>query len=104
MMLLLIVSVIAFSFGGLVAYLYFQTKSPINVSHLHALWEVERLILGNLNFNQIAQKVTDIILTELGYLKLGYQIVVLGLIDEKKGVLKRVAISKTQAAQQFLSA
>lgn len=103
MVQVIIICLISFTFGSVVAYFYLRTKSPINVSHLRALWEVERLILGNLNFNEIAQKVTDIILTELGYLRLGYQIVVLGLIDEKRGVLKRVAISKTDGAKKFLS-
>ncbi len=89
--------------GGLFYYSYSRkVAATINTSYLEALWEVEKLILSTLNFEEVAEKVTNVILTELGYMKLGYQIVVLALLDEKRQKLKRVAISHTESAQRFI--
>lgn len=92
--------------GVVGAYLYLsriKISSEINTSHLEALWQVEKLILSTLNFDEVAEKVTNTILTELGYLKLGYEVVVLALVDSEKGVLRRVAISHTQGGRKFVS-
>jgi signal transduction histidine kinase len=61
-----------------------------------------KVILDTLNFNLAVQKIVDTILTEGGYLNLGYRIVVLALIDPQTKVLKRISISKTQDAEKAL--
>lgn len=50
----------------------------------------------------MVQKIVDSVLTELGYLKLGYSIIVLALADEKDGILKRISISQTEKAKKAL--
>jgi signal transduction histidine kinase len=65
-----------------------------------AITELNAIILGTLDFNLASQRIANAI-PQL----LGYQTGVLALVDEKKGVLKRVAISETTggtAALQFL--
>ena len=70
-----------------------QTKETIK-----SLWRLEKIILDSLNFNDVVQKIVDSVLSELGYLQLGYRIVVLALVDEKEQKLKRVSISQTEEA------
>lgn len=65
-----------------------------------ALSRLEKIILDTLDFKQVVQKVVDSMLFELDFLNLGYRIMVLSLIDEKKGVLKRVSISQTEEAKK----
>ena len=74
-----------------------QTKQTIQ-----ALWRLEKIILESLDFNTVVQKIVDSVLLELGYLNLGYRIVVLALIDEKSQKLKRISISKTPEAEKAL--
>lgn len=69
-----------------------------------AIWEIEKAVLETLEFEQATEKVVNIILTQLGYLKLGYQVVVLTLLDEEKNELRRIAISETESAKRFLEA
>ncbi|OGG04941.1 hypothetical protein A2Z33_06625 [Candidatus Gottesmanbacteria bacterium RBG_16_52_11] len=67
-----------------------------------AVWRLEKVILDTLDFNVVVQKVVDSVLTELGYLQLGYRIVVLALIDEDSQTLRRVSISQTAEARKAL--
>ncbi|MEM3063275.1 MAG: histidine kinase dimerization/phospho-acceptor domain-containing protein, partial [Nitrososphaerota archaeon] len=69
---------------------------------LEALWGVEEKILSSLNFEEIVDKIANIVLTELNYLELGYVVVVLALIDKEKNVLRRISLSSTPEAQAFL--
>jgi signal transduction histidine kinase len=69
---------------------------------LSGLWKVERIILDAIDFKQLTNKVVNIILTELNYLELGYQIIVLTLLDTNKKYIKRIAISKTEASEKAL--
>jgi hypothetical protein len=69
---------------------------------LDALWGVEAKILGSLNFEEVVDKIANIVLTELNYLQLGYVVVVLALIDKEKDVLRRISLSSTPEAQIFL--
>lgn len=70
---------------------------------MEALWRVEKIILDTLDFNQAVQNIVDSILIELGYLQLGYRIVVLALVDHSDNVLKRISISQTSEAIKALS-
>lgn len=69
---------------------------------VESLWKLEKLILNSLDFNHVVQEICDGIILELGYLHLGYEIVVLCLKDEKNKKLHRVSISKTEKAQLAL--
>ena len=75
-----------------------RTLSPEVINTLDSLWKLERIILDTLDFREVVQKVVDSILTELGYLNLGYKVVVLALVDEKTKTLNRVALSQTEGA------
>ncbi len=68
-----------------------------------ALWEVERIILNTLDFNEVNQKICNNLLTELNYLQLGYRIVVLALAQKEKQLLKRISISQTEEAKKALA-
>lgn len=80
----------------------YQT-TPRSRETIEALWRLLKIILESLDFNVVVQEIVDSVLLELGYLKLGYEIVVLCLIDEKKQVLERISISQTEKAQQALA-
>jgi len=77
--------------------------TPQSKKTIQSLWRLEKIILESLDFNDVVQKIVDSVLLELGYLKLGYKIVVLALIDKDKKFLKRVSISKTDEAKKALS-
>ena len=77
--------------------------TPQSKKTIDALWRLEKIILDSLNLSEVVQKICDSVLLELGYLELGYQIVVLTLINKPKQILERVAISKTQKAIDALS-
>lgn len=76
-----------------------QTKSTIE-----ALWRLQKIILDSLDFNEVVKKIVDGLLNELGYLELGYRIIVLTLVDEARGVLKRVSLSSTLEAARAMAA
>lgn len=76
-----------------------QTKSTIE-----ALWRLQKIILDSLDFNEVVKKIVDGLLTELGYLRLGYRIIVLTLVDESRGVLKRISLSSTPEAVKAMAA
>lgn len=74
-----------------------QTKETIE-----ALWRLEKIILDSLDFKEVVQKIVDSVLSELGYLRLGYRIVVLTLLDERTQTLHRISISQTEEARKAL--
>jgi len=80
----------------------YQT-TPQSKKTIEALWRLEKIILNSLDFNQVVREIVDSVLLELGYLQLGYEIVVLCLIDPKERVLRRISISQTSKAQQALA-
>ncbi|OGV91906.1 hypothetical protein A2783_02135 [Microgenomates group bacterium RIFCSPHIGHO2_01_FULL_45_11] len=82
-------------------FMVYQT-TPRTKETIAALWRLEKIILDSLNFNEVVQEICDSVLLELGYLKLGYQIVVLCLTDQKDRQLKRIAISHTKKARQAI--
>lgn len=76
--------------------------TPKTKDTIEALWRLEKIILDTLDFNEAVQQIADSVLTELGYLKLGYRIVVLALVDEDSQTLKRISISQTEEAKKAL--
>lgn len=90
----------------LVVILLFMPESyqtaPQSVQTLSSLWRLEKIILDSLNLGDVVQKIVDSVLIELGYLNLGYRIVVLGLIDKDANAFKRVSISQTEEAKKAL--
>jgi signal transduction histidine kinase len=89
---------------------YVNTKKRSKIAEenstrtFQAIWEIEKAVLETLDFNEATKRVVNIILTQLGYLQLGYEVIVLTLLDEKQNHLRRIAISQTEAAAQFLKA
>jgi len=75
-------------------------KKPKRKQTVEAIWRLEKLILDTLDFEDVVQRTVDGILHELGFLKLGYRIVVLALVNENKKVLERIAISQTKEAME----
>jgi len=71
---------------------------------IEALWRLQKLILDTPDFEEVVDRVVNAILTELGYLELGYRILVLTLIDPQRQTLKRIALSETDAAKKALQA
>lgn len=71
-------------------------------SIFQSIWKIEKAVLETVDFEESTKRVVNIILTELGYINSGYEIIVLSLLDNEKGVLRRIAISRTQAAENFL--
>jgi signal transduction histidine kinase len=69
---------------------------------LTALWRLEKVILDTLDFDKTVQTIADSILVELGYLKLGYRIVVLALVNKETNTLERISISQTEEAKRAL--
>lgn len=76
--------------------------TPQSKQTIESLWRLEKIILDTLDFNQVVQNIVDCVLTELGYLQLGYRIVVLALADGQSSSLKRVSISQTEEAKKAL--
>jgi len=77
--------------------------TPQKQKTIQSLWRLEKIILESLNFNTVVQKIVDSVLLELGYLNLGYGIVVLALVDEEKKHLRRVSISRTSEAEKAIA-
>lgn len=71
---------------------------PKTKETVEALWRLQKIILDTLDFNQVVQRIVDGLLSELGYLQLGYRIVVLTLVDKEAGILKRISLSQTDEA------
>lgn len=101
---------VAFAVLSLALYLY-HSKILLVTAHnvklqdtFRAIWEIEKVVLETLDFDEATKKVVNIILTQLGFINSGYEIIVLSLLDIKKWELRRIAISKTQAAERFLQA
>jgi len=69
-----------------------------------AILHVDEIILETLDFEKLTNKIVNLILEELGYLKLGYVMIVLSLLGKRGKILKRVSISKTKEAEKALEA
>jgi len=71
---------------------------------VQALWKVTKVVLDTLDFNEVTQRICDSLLGELGYLNLGYRVIVLSLFDESRQGLHRTAISQTAEARAAMDA
>lgn len=80
-----------------------DTKIPQSKESLESLWRLTRILMQNLEFEDVVTKVVNSLLVELGFLKSGYRIVVLSLIDEQAGGLRRIALSRTAEAKRAVS-
>lgn len=78
--------------------------TPKRSDTIKSLWKLEKIILDTLDFKEVVQKICDSVLSELGYLNLGYRIIVLTLADVQKGVLKRISLSQTPEAAKAQAA
>jgi signal transduction histidine kinase len=67
-----------------------------------SLWKVNKIILGTLHFEDLTEEVVNIVLKELNYLKIGYRISVLTLIDKKAKAVRRISFSPTPEALEIL--
>lgn len=79
----------------------FTLKTPQNKESLQALWRLLKILMSNLEFNDVINKVVNAVLDELGNLYSGYRIVVLSLNDGTG--LRRIALSETQEAKRATS-
>ncbi len=73
---------------------------PQKKESLISLWKLLRGLLSNLEFSDVVAKVVNSILVELGYLDLGYRIIVLSLVDDQAKGLRRIALSQTEEAEK----
>lgn len=80
----------------------YQTE-PLSKRTIHSLWKLEKIILDTLKFDEVVQIIVDSVLSELGYLDLGYRVIVLILHDPEKNILKRVSLSQTDEAKRLLA-
>ena len=69
---------------------------------LTSLWKVNKAILSALDFEKLTEKVVNVVLEELNYLKIGYRISVLTVVDKKAGIVKRISVSPTPEALEIL--
>lgn len=79
------------------------STTPQSQQTFQALWRLEKIILESLEFDKVVQKIVDSTVLELGYLELGYEIVVLCLINEETQTLERISVSQTERAKEALS-
>ncbi|OGD89841.1 hypothetical protein A3D07_02855 [Candidatus Curtissbacteria bacterium RIFCSPHIGHO2_02_FULL_42_15] len=100
---LILAPIIAFVFLGFFILRFFL-KTPYSKRTFEAIWDIEKVVLETIDFDHATQKVVNIVLTELGYLKYGYHVIVLTLLDHERGELRRIAISNTESADKFLKA
>ena len=71
---------------------------------VQSLWKITKVVLDTLDFNQVTQKICDSLLEELGYLNLGYRIIVLSLFDQDRQGLQRISLSQTPEAAAAIGA
>jgi signal transduction histidine kinase len=72
------------------------STTPKAQETISALWRLEKIILNTLDFKDVVQKIVESTLSELGYLNLGYRVIVLALIDPHTQTLKRISFSRTK--------
>ena len=82
---------------------FFFQPEPHSQDTIKALWKLEKIVLDTLNFDEVVQRIVDSVLVELGYLNLGYRIIVLILHNPELSILKRISLSQTPEAAQLLA-
>lgn len=106
------VSLLVLAITALLAALFLLRKKVQRVSATNSqfkgvfesIWRIEKAVLETVNFEEATGKVVNIILTELGFINHGYEVIVLTLLDREKQGLRRIAISNTESASRFLQA
>lgn len=83
----------------LIQYIRYRSVITNQTKILLASRRIYKLILQDLDFNSVVQKIADTIPNELQF---GTGVV--AILDENKGIIKRIAASKTPEAQQAISA
>ena len=78
--------------------------SPQDKATVDALWRLQKMILDTHDFTGVVSRIVNSILSELGYLELGYRILVLTLVDQQTQTLQRVALSQTAEATKAVTA
>lgn len=68
------------------------------------LLTLQKLLLDTLDYEKVVYKVVNTLLFELGFIEQGYRIIVLTLLNKKKNILERVALSQTKEAEKALKA
>ncbi len=79
-----------------------STTPTTSEEAISALWRIDEIILNTSEIEKLAEKIVNVMLEELGYLNLGYVIIVLSLLDGNKKTLKRISISQTEQAKNAL--
>ncbi len=101
-MSLLVILLVALSIVSIGLNIYLKLKSSFEKDEkivLNLLQKINDIILSSLTeIEQVAQKVSDAVAFDLGF-----QVGVILLIDQKKQVLKRVAISRTERVQKAVN-
>ncbi len=69
---------------------------------ISGLWRIDEIILKTIDIEELSEKIVNVMLEELDYLKFGYSIIVLSLVDKDSKKLKRISISKTPFAEEAL--
>ena len=80
----------------------FKFKNINEQKYINILWRINQSILGNSDFENLANDVVRVIVDELDKLDWGYRICVLTLVDRKKKIIRRVSFSPTKEALQIL--
>src|SRR5690349_19460513 len=91
----------------LLSRIRFKKVSAINTQFqgvFESIWRIEKAVLETVNFEEATGKVVNIILTELGFINHGYEVIVLTMLDQQLQGLRRIAISNTESAARFLQA
>lgn len=93
-----IFSIVAIIIGAFIFY----RQVPKKENSVRLFGEIVKTLLETLDFTQAVNKIVNLMLTELDYIHHGYQIIVLSLLDTEKQEMRRIAISQTELAKQFL--
>ncbi len=80
------------------------STTPKSQVTIEALWRLLKVILDTLDFHEVVQKIVESTLTELGYLNLGYRVIVLALVDPNTQTLKRISFSRTKEGKEAIGA
>nr|MBI5455492.1 GAF domain-containing sensor histidine kinase [Candidatus Levybacteria bacterium] len=81
-----------------------QPDNPSYKKVFESIWKIEKAVLETVDFEEATKRVVNIILTELGFINTGYEVIVLTMLDLQNKTLKRIAISHTESAEKFLTA
>ena len=64
-------------------------ESPTTLEQaVSGLWRIDEIILSTTDIKTLSEKIANVMLEELDYLKFGYIIIVLSLLDRSKKKLK----------------